>query len=236
MIKFFRKIRQQFITENRFGKYLFYAIGEIILVVIGILIAMQINNWNELRKQELEVRQYLERIEIDLDLDIEYFNFHSEDINKHIEYYELISYGKYSEVDLSEFSLMVSWNSNPRDFSKSYRSLEQQGKLSFISDELLIDSLRLYFDDLCLKYNDWTVWHKNFVGQNIEGFLMHNLPSISASKTDSAYVRSSLKQGQLISVVNKQLRTANHLNKRMLRNSILAKNTRQMIQQYLKNK
>ena len=50
MIKFFRKIRQRLLTENRFSKYLIYAIGEIILVVIGILIALQINNWNENQK------------------------------------------------------------------------------------------------------------------------------------------------------------------------------------------
>ena len=47
MIKLFRKIRQKTLTENKFGKYLTYAIGEIILVVIGILIALSINNWNE---------------------------------------------------------------------------------------------------------------------------------------------------------------------------------------------
>jgi len=50
MIKFFRKIRRQLLTENRFSKYLLYAIGEIVLVVIGILIALQINIWNENRK------------------------------------------------------------------------------------------------------------------------------------------------------------------------------------------
>ncbi|WP_375324805.1 DUF6090 family protein [Flagellimonas sp. GZD32] len=46
MIKFFRKIRQQLLSENKFSKYLLYAIGEIVLVVIGIMIALKINNWN----------------------------------------------------------------------------------------------------------------------------------------------------------------------------------------------
>ena len=50
MIKFFRKIRQRLLTENKLSKYLLYAIGEIILVVIGILLALQINNWNENNK------------------------------------------------------------------------------------------------------------------------------------------------------------------------------------------
>ena len=47
MIKFFRHIRKSLLEENKMGKYFKYAIGEIILVVIGILIALQINNWNE---------------------------------------------------------------------------------------------------------------------------------------------------------------------------------------------
>ncbi len=47
MIKFFRKIRQRLLTENKFSKYLLYAIGEIILVVIGILIAINLNNSNQ---------------------------------------------------------------------------------------------------------------------------------------------------------------------------------------------
>jgi hypothetical protein len=50
MIKFFRKIRQNLISEGKTGKYFKYAIGEIVLVVIGILIALSINNWNENRK------------------------------------------------------------------------------------------------------------------------------------------------------------------------------------------
>jgi len=49
MIKFFRHIRKQLLTENKFSKYLIYAVGEIVLVVIGILIALSINNWNEER-------------------------------------------------------------------------------------------------------------------------------------------------------------------------------------------
>lgn len=62
MIKFFRKIRKNLLTENKISKYLIYAIGEIVLVVIGILIALQINNWNEgkkLRKSEIKVLEAL---------------------------------------------------------------------------------------------------------------------------------------------------------------------------------
>ncbi len=51
MLRFFRQIRQRLLTDNKFSKYLLYAVGEILLVVIGILIALQVNNWNERRIQ-----------------------------------------------------------------------------------------------------------------------------------------------------------------------------------------
>ncbi|MBO6881438.1 DUF6090 family protein [Winogradskyella sp.] len=62
MIKFFRQIRQSMINQNRTKKYLLYAIGEIILVVIGILIALQINNWNEDQKSRKDERYVLTEV------------------------------------------------------------------------------------------------------------------------------------------------------------------------------
>ncbi len=57
MIKFFRKIRYDLMEKNKTGKYLKYAIGEIVLVVIGILIALQVNNWNNVRLDNLEAKE-----------------------------------------------------------------------------------------------------------------------------------------------------------------------------------
>ena len=63
MIKFFRKIRHNLMSENKTGKYLKYAIGEIILVMIGILLALQVNNWNEKRIEREKIKaQYLSLI------------------------------------------------------------------------------------------------------------------------------------------------------------------------------
>lgn len=70
MIKFFSKIRQNRLTEGKTVNYLKYAIGEIILVVIGILIALSINNWNETRKNQKELNSIYEQIVYDLENDI----------------------------------------------------------------------------------------------------------------------------------------------------------------------
>ena len=66
MLKFFRKIRFKLLEEGFFKKYLFYAFGEILLVVIGILIAMQINNWNEARKRKMQEIKTLKELRSDL--------------------------------------------------------------------------------------------------------------------------------------------------------------------------
>ena len=83
MIKFFRHIRQSFIMENKTSKYLKYAIGEIILVVIGILIALQINNWNTTRLERLEEKKILISVKKDLENTIKEFQFLN-DIRKKI--------------------------------------------------------------------------------------------------------------------------------------------------------
>ena len=67
MIKFFRKIRQNLLSEGKTGKYFKYAIGEIVLVVIGILIALQINNWNTNRIERKEELQILKSLKDDFE-------------------------------------------------------------------------------------------------------------------------------------------------------------------------
>lgn len=73
MIKFFRHIRRRLLAENRFTRYLLYAMGEIVLVVIGILIALQINNWNEDRKTRERELATLKELKANLLMDIEDF-------------------------------------------------------------------------------------------------------------------------------------------------------------------
>ncbi|MCC1484546.1 DUF6090 family protein [Winogradskyella immobilis] len=67
MLKFFRKIRQTMISKNKVSKYLLYAIGEIALVMIGILLALQVNTWNENRKATTQEIKILSELKNDLE-------------------------------------------------------------------------------------------------------------------------------------------------------------------------
>ena len=78
MIKFFRKIRYNLMEQNKTGKYFKYAIGEIVLVVIGILIALSINNWNEGRKGKSLAKQYAYELVRDIKQDALVLNYNIE--------------------------------------------------------------------------------------------------------------------------------------------------------------
>ena len=81
MLRIFRQIRQRLLTNNKFSKYLLYAVGEILLVVIGILIALQVNNWNEERQERIAELNFLSRLREDLIVDNAYFRKRIEEAN-----------------------------------------------------------------------------------------------------------------------------------------------------------
>ncbi len=75
MINFFRNIRRQLSNENKFQRYFRYAIGEVLLIVLGIFIALQLQNWNEKRKQDVQFKTTLEQLYNTITDDLWYYDF-----------------------------------------------------------------------------------------------------------------------------------------------------------------
>jgi len=71
MIKFFRRIRQKSLTENKFSKYILYALGEIVLVVIGILIAIQLNEWRHDSSNNNQKQIVLKALQLEFETNLE---------------------------------------------------------------------------------------------------------------------------------------------------------------------
>ena len=78
MIHFFRRIRQGLINKERAGKYLLYAVGEILLVMIGILLALQVNNWNDARNQNIKLKVLKGNLLNEVQTHLEDFEFYIE--------------------------------------------------------------------------------------------------------------------------------------------------------------
>ncbi|PKA81965.1 hypothetical protein ATE92_0088 [Ulvibacter sp. MAR_2010_11] len=149
MIKFFRKIRQNLLSENKFSKYLIYAIGEIILVVIGILIALQLNNLNEERKNREFEKEILAQIEENLNNDKLALKQIVNDFSLAITSSEKVLRSKVS--DKTEDSIKV-WLGNIIMFDRfqpltnAYEVLKSKG-LDKISNKKLRFLLGKYYDD-----------------------------------------------------------------------------------------
>ena len=108
MIKFFRKVRQKLLSENKFSKYLIYAIGEIILVVIGILIALQINNANTHRKETQTLHGYLRSINNNVESDKKQIEL-IKDFRDSVKVYsqKIVQLSQKDEIALKDFLVLV---------------------------------------------------------------------------------------------------------------------------------
>ena len=87
-MKFFRTIRFDLVGQKQTAKYLRYAVGEIVLVVVGILIALQINNWNESRRQATREEQFLVAVRGDLRRDRDYIEVVLENMEPRLDAYD----------------------------------------------------------------------------------------------------------------------------------------------------
>lgn len=156
MLHFFSKIRYQLAAEKRVAKYMRYAIGEILLVVIGILIALQVNNWNEHRKQKIKEKYYLEQLLAD-------FEFNKSEAERNIQYSEfqrnnarLVLKSLSESLDSDE---SIKWHyainhiwflSHPNYNESSWGELESTGHLELISNKEIVRNIRTFYSDLHL--------------------------------------------------------------------------------------
>ena len=150
MIKFFRKIRKNLLTQNKVSKYLLYAIGEIVLVVIGILIALSINNWNESRKlREMEIR-YLDNLIVDLSSDTAFFADKItlfENALKELNTYLSKSYEEQRTIDdvMQLFSYLNLATEHLVIQNPTYLDILSSGNLSIFSNDELKKSIMTYY-------------------------------------------------------------------------------------------
>jgi len=150
MINFFRKIRKRLLADNRFRRYLFYAIGEIILVVIGILLALQINTGNDKRKKQNQVKSYAQKLILDLKqdiLEVKLIKWQAKAAYLRLD--SLTNYTKHLSIDeYKNLDLYVLTNNaryKPYSWNRaSYEELKSTGILNYFNNDSLVNLLVKY--------------------------------------------------------------------------------------------
>jgi hypothetical protein len=147
MIKIFRKIRQDLLSEGKTSKYLKYAVGEIILVVIGILIALQINNWNQNNSNKKLERQYYSSMKSQLNEDLYKLNgeiYYNQDLlNKFTYAKELLIQKDKSKLDtLAKITLSMVYYADFRRKSNVYQTLVNSGEIKHLNNHNILEHLQ----------------------------------------------------------------------------------------------
>ena len=212
MIKFFRKIRQKLLSENKFGKYLTYAIGEIVLVVIGILIALSINNWNNDKKDKQAELKYLNQIrkslqENNLILKERIVNDErtlkfGDQLYNHFKTKKELNDSIKQILVLLLHDQMISFN------IAAFENLKNDG-LSFISnDDLKFEIINIYDKELKYIQNIFANQFENYLSGVINPFFSDNFEFVFNEKYMSAEpnnyqdLLSNNKTTNIISMVN----------------------------------
>ncbi|WP_339839569.1 DUF6090 family protein [uncultured Flavobacterium sp.] len=157
MIKFFRKIRKNMLSERKTVKYLKYAIGEIVLVVIGILIALQINNWNEHRKQNETLHGIYQIIKEDIATDIVEIDDFVDDYEKTRKpAFEAVLNGNLTKEDLQKHPEYLSVLDGFKDFAinqRGFELLKNQSNDMRIGNQNLTSKINLFYNKYLIEIN-----------------------------------------------------------------------------------
>jgi hypothetical protein len=146
--------------ENKTGKYFKYAIGEIVLVVIGILIALQINNWNETRKERVKESAYLDRLKADITIDSRLLYLNEAFYKDVFEYgNQALQYVEGEKIaSVSNWDILVSFFHASQIWpiittSSTFEELKSSGELSLIKNIELRNILSFYHGGGMQRYN-----------------------------------------------------------------------------------
>ena len=198
MFRFFRAIRKQLLEEGKLLRYFYYALGEILLVVTGILIALQIDNWNDDRLQRIEeqvlIKNLREEFEANLNeliIDIERVSEVYNGLKELLDVMSSIPEG-YTEDDIDEllYKSFVAPDWDPSSYVLS--DLKNSGRLSTISNnelkQLLFDWERLYEGLLGTEES-----YAQYAGSYYEYITRHG----STRNVDSYFSRRNLSKSSL---------------------------------------
>jgi RNAse (barnase) inhibitor barstar len=230
MIKFFRKIRYDLMEKNKTGKYLKYAIGEIVLVVIGILIALQINNWNENRKDYLKSINYLTEIVSDLKKDTIRFNLGMATLNDLIEDEEwVLNTTDYKNKDVNKlWDCFSGWYMDYKINDRTFQKIQNEGRSKLVGFDLLSESINNYYTTLKARSDSFTEWDYKDVTErqsylrNLEEtleFSNYRMKTISANQIKKEFPmrQDSLTNAQLVIEFANSTRGRNHFKNNYIR-------------------
>lgn len=164
MFRIFRKVRQQLLSENKLSKYLLYALGEIALVMIGILLALQVNTWNQERILKKKAAGYLNSLIEDIASDTLQYDYNINNYEQGIIRNKRVLVNddyKLLEVD-SIVKLVVSFYEVNRISKQTFEKIKNTGLLEFLGSDGIEKKVNDYYNVEITYYDELLRWDKKY--------------------------------------------------------------------------
>ena len=192
MIPFFRKIRKKMADDNRPLQYARYAIGEILLVVIGILIALQINTWNENRKENLQEVKILKQLKSDLISNLTEVSEIEIMVKKRLRYSDSVSLYFNERRKLNDSLVMyLAGIRNSGIFNSSntaYKYIQSEG-MNILSNDNLRTHLTIMYERHFRNIDVRSIGEENLQNNVLEPFMRKHFKPVAANIIDDIYVK-----------------------------------------------
>ena len=237
-MKIFRNVRQKLAAENKVMAYLRYAVGEILLVVIGILIALQINNWNEHRKENVKIKTYLKSMQVDLNNDINRFDLIINASNKLIRANSLVFRNKnYQTQPIDSIVLTISSYFNDyKIYDQTFQKIKNSGLADQLGSKELNDAINNYYTIDLYTFNTFIDYDEKYTLMDDEFWFDSddyeiNPPFGSIQKMNLPFAEN--EKTRKLAIIKK---IESNLGRNHLRNNIARKTLGIGITKNLKNK
>lgn len=215
-MRIFNRTRDKLLRENRLADYLRYAIGEIVLVVIGILIALSINNWNLGRIENNRTSQLLESMVVDLEEDIKFYD-------KYSAYYEMqIQTARFILMDSidpaftadSIYTSLLIWTIDMQDNTLSFEKIKNASITNLLHSPKLDSAVSAYYIDGAHHANgviNWEVDQTNQIVSFWNNEIHMELPDAFTLQVDIPYFQSEAERKKEILRVVQSIEGKKHL-------------------------
>ncbi|WP_053990297.1 DUF6090 family protein [Mangrovimonas sp. TPBH4] len=205
MLKFFKNIRRTLLDKNKLGQYLKYALGEILLVVLGILIALQVNNWNQDRIEKQHTLDYLNDLTVDIALDLE-------NLEDHIQFLDDMSNRKrtllkqisheHLEMDTIIKLVMPIYLTKPI-IDRTYQKYNSTNISKLIDNKELYNNINTYYTTVKNRYLTHVIWDEKYTLEEAEfwyyndefesRYLDEDLPFLHNDSIQKSVLEAQLK-------------------------------------------
>ena len=251
MIKFFRKIRQDLLSKGKTGKYLKYAVGEIILVVIGILIALQINSWNNKRISQKQSIGYMQSLVDDIKSDIIQYNANIESYTTDITNNKsLLINDNYKTLDADSILKLVNAFFQPNKITKqTYEKIKNASLSESLGTDIVNKAINDYYNleinyyetllqwDKDYSTKDYIFWFYNnsFESSSIRGYSSSKLPFLASEEKRKNDLINLIESTQGRNHLRGAIERHQHTVKRVAEVKVVAENLVEMINNELNN-